>query len=366
MNNLAKITGVIFLFLLGIAGQPIRADVFQEDFEAGWGNWLVDRGIWGIGTPTVGPETCYRGVQCAGTILDGDYLPNTDSRLMSPSIRLSEVSGDEEIYLRFWHWFSYAGRDVGYVQISVYDETKEQWSSWETIIGDILGSSSIWTPIGVDLNKYAGQKIKIAFFHTAHEHYGESSGWYIDEVEITNVSSDLDAAREEGRQECIANPTSCGITPDPKDGSTQAGIDKCKANPTSCGITPDPKDGSTQAGIDKCKADPTSCGITPDPKDGSTQAGIDKCKADPTSCGITPDPKDGSTQAGIDKCQADPASCGIVNDASATYDPQLGEVHIPLIEVPGAFETIQRFEVYLMQHSNTFTFDLDMDRITLK
>ncbi|OAD21045.1 hypothetical protein THIOM_003204, partial [Candidatus Thiomargarita nelsonii] len=145
----------------------------------------------------------------------------------------------------------------------------------------------------------------------------------------------------------------------------QAGIDECKADPASCGITPDPKDGSTQAGIDKCKADPTSCGITPDPEDGSTQAGIDKCKADPTSCGITPDPKDGSTQAGIDKCKANPASCGIVN-ASATYDPQLGEVHIPLIEVSGAFETIQKFEVYLMQRSNTFTFDLDMDRITLK
>jgi len=139
----------------------------------------------------------------------------------------------------------------------------------------------------------------------------------------------------------------------------------CNDETCQTGTYQDGYNDGKQAGIDECKGNPTSCGITPDPKDGSTQAGIDKCKADPTSCGITPDPEDGSTQAGIDKCKADPASCGIVN-ASATYEPQLGEVHIPLIEVPGAFETIQKFDVYLMQRSNTFTFDLDMDRITLK
>jgi len=365
MNNLAKITGVIFLFLLGIAGQPIRADVFQEDFEAGWGDWLVDNGIWEIGPPTAGPESCHSGNQCAGTILGGNYHPATDTRLIMPSIQLAEISGGEEIYLRFWHWFSYAHADAGYVQIKSFNEATGEWLDWENIGKSIYISSYIWSPIGMELTSYAGKKIKIAFYHTAGSR-DESSGWYIDDIEITNIKADLDAAREEGRQECIANPTSCGITPDPKDGSTQAGIDKCKADPTSCGITPDPQDGSTQAGIDKCKADPTSCGITPDPKDGSTQAGIDKCKANPTSCGITPDPEDGSTQAGIDKCKADPASCGIVNDASATYDPQLGEVHIPFIEVPSVFETMLRFEVYLMQRSNTFTFDLDMDRITLK
>jgi hypothetical protein len=255
MNHIARITLVIFLFLLGIAIQPVRAAVFQDDFEAGWGNWHVDNGIWDIGTPSAGPEACHSGVKCAGTILDGNYLPNTDSRLISPSIRLSEVSGDEEIHLRFWHWFSYAGSDVGYAQISVYDETTEQWSSWETIVKEIVSISPIWTPVGADLTKYAGQKIKIAFYHTAHQNHGESSGWYIDDIEITGVSpsscppgdcytqADLDAAVEAGRQECINDPASCGIivsggscTPEVLEAAREEGRQECRSNPALCGI----------------------------------------------------------------------------------------------------------------------------------
>ena len=98
---------MILLFLFGIAVHPVHAEViFNEDFESGWGDWWADEGVWQIGTPTAGPDSCHGGEQCAGTDLDGDYPGNTDSRLITPSITLPDVSGDEEIHLRFWHWFS--------------------------------------------------------------------------------------------------------------------------------------------------------------------------------------------------------------------------------------------------------------------
>ncbi len=76
-------------------------------FETGWGDWYADRGVWQVGAPTAGPGGCYAGTQCAGTVLDGNYPSYTDSRLISPTITLENVSGAEEIHLRFWQWFAY-------------------------------------------------------------------------------------------------------------------------------------------------------------------------------------------------------------------------------------------------------------------
>ena len=161
-----------------------KAPVFTgtEDFEPGWGDWSTDNGVWQVGTPTAGPEYCHSGVNCAGTNLDGNYPNNTDSRLISPSIQLPAVSGDEEIHLRFWHWFSYRD-DQGYIQVSTYDESTGEWSSWETI-GGTVNSSSDWALSARELTNYAGQKVRIAFYHTA-DSYDTASGWYIDDVIIT-------------------------------------------------------------------------------------------------------------------------------------------------------------------------------------
>jgi hypothetical protein len=93
------------------------------------------------------------------------------------------VSGYEEIHLRFWHWFSYASGDQGSVQVSVY--SGGIWGPWENVVGlAITGSSTVWTLCDRDITQYAGQRIRIAFYHTADPFY-ESTGWYIDDVVIT-------------------------------------------------------------------------------------------------------------------------------------------------------------------------------------
>lgn len=101
------ILGIFFLSFSTASAQIIET-VFSENWESGPGNWDVSNGVGQVGAPTAGPGGAHGGSQCAGTVLDGNYPNNTDSRLISPSIRLSQVSGDEEIHLRFWHWFSFA------------------------------------------------------------------------------------------------------------------------------------------------------------------------------------------------------------------------------------------------------------------
>ncbi len=159
---------------------------FTGDFEDGWGDWSPDNGVWQVGAPTAGPGSAHGGSQCAGTVLDGNYPNYTDSRLISPSIRLPGVSGDEEIYLRFWHWFSFASGDNGYVQISVYDEVTAEWSAWDNIYGPISWVSVVWTPKKLPLTAYAGQKVRIAFYHTA-DPYSTGTGWYIDDIRLPGV-----------------------------------------------------------------------------------------------------------------------------------------------------------------------------------
>jgi hypothetical protein len=56
----------------------------HEDFENGWGEWTTDGGIWEIGTPASGPDSAYEGNGVAGTVLDGNYPADADSRLISP------------------------------------------------------------------------------------------------------------------------------------------------------------------------------------------------------------------------------------------------------------------------------------------
>ena len=114
---------------------------FTGSFESGWGDWSADRGVWEVGTPTAGPDSCHSGSNCAGTVLGGNYPADTDSRLISPSIMLPTVSGDQELHLRFWHWFSYSSYDAGYVQISVYDETTGEWSDWTTIGNSLVNNT---------------------------------------------------------------------------------------------------------------------------------------------------------------------------------------------------------------------------------
>lgn len=69
----------------------------------------------------------------------------------------------------------------------------------------------------------------------------------------------------------------------------------------------------------------------------------------------------------------DPLSCGLrltINTAEtdgciANYATN-GELHIPCVNVPGAFGKIETYEVWMQQRAGAFTFDLDLNRVQPK
>lgn len=162
---------------------------FTGEFEAGWEGWHADRGLWQPGTPSAGPESCYAGNGCVGTVLDGNYEPGTDSRLVSASVTLPDAEGPEEVQLRFWHWFSFNASDLGEVQVSVWDASTEEWQPFEGQAMMFSATSTAWTQAAIPLTAYAGQRVRIAFYHQANNAQGLGDdvdfGWYIDNVTIS-------------------------------------------------------------------------------------------------------------------------------------------------------------------------------------
>lgn len=173
---------VAFLFIGMTKSVAAEEIITQDDFEAGWGTWSSDAGLWDLGEPSEGPPSAHSGLNCIGTILDGNYPYGPDSRLRSGTIVLPEIVDDEEIVLRFWSYFSWAGSDFGEVQIQVFEDG--EWSDW-TWLKRLNSHTPVWHHARVELSEYAGKRIRIGFYHEdnregTYEHH-ESYGWFIDD-----------------------------------------------------------------------------------------------------------------------------------------------------------------------------------------
>ena len=145
--------------------EAAAATNFSEDFEGGEGGFSATNGIWTVGLPTSGPNECHSGVQCAGTVLDGNYPINASSH-QSPSIALPSIGASQELHLRFWHWFSFHrdiyGTDVGrvYVQERI---SAGVWSASTQLTSYSGTSGGVWTLPVVDLSAYGGKTVRILF-----------------------------------------------------------------------------------------------------------------------------------------------------------------------------------------------------------
>ncbi|MFQ5708483.1 MAG: FlgD immunoglobulin-like domain containing protein, partial [bacterium] len=169
IDNIAVITG------------PLEINSLTT-WESGLGSWFVDKGTWEVGTPTIGPNSCFSEPNCAGTVVRGNYCEPVDTRLTSPPFIVP--TADKNPTLRYWHWFNLAAGDTGYVQIKVEN------GEWKTIGEDTAKGTggNAWTsPPPIALTPYADKIVQIGFYLKSHPkgHWGEvSSGWYIDDVAI--------------------------------------------------------------------------------------------------------------------------------------------------------------------------------------
>ncbi|MCI0514229.1 T9SS type A sorting domain-containing protein [candidate division KSB1 bacterium] len=168
-------------------GQEI---IFQDDFESGWGRWYATNGVWDIGKATVGPDMAHSGQNVAGTILNGNYPPNANTRLVSQSILLPGIYYHEKLLLYVWQWFclnkgDYLGNDLGSIQISVDDG-----KNWINLHTGISGYSNIWTQLCLDVTQFSALQIRIAFNFVSTLR-AEDRGWYLDDIMLKKVPSPL-------------------------------------------------------------------------------------------------------------------------------------------------------------------------------
>jgi len=151
-----------------------------EGFESGLGDWQVDHGTWQVGVPTSGPGSAHSGTNCGATVLTGNYASYVDSSLISPPFILP--SSGQSPYLRFWHWFSFAGSYNGDGGSSGKVQIKAGTNAWQVISPIYSGQSGAWTEPFIDLTSYGGQTVQLAF--TIHSGNYVNPGWYVDDVQI--------------------------------------------------------------------------------------------------------------------------------------------------------------------------------------
>ena len=188
------------------AHQVLNSDsstIFFEDFEAGSADWFADNDVWEVDSldSAFGPDQCWSGKFCAGTVVRGNYPPSANSRLVSPDILIPQSNDGNVIHLRFWHWFDIAGSDWGSLQFSVNGGI---WTNLPDVEGDsdvFRHRSGAWTQyISADLSAYAGDSIRIGFKFTSDSALNVSSGWYVDDfmLEKTGVSLSFPESFEGG------------------------------------------------------------------------------------------------------------------------------------------------------------------------
>ena len=169
--------------------------IYLQDFELYNGCYFQNpaTGAWEWGVPTSGPTSAYSGTTCWGTVLNGNYLNNTNGTLTSVFIFYATRNNP---VLKFRHWYNMENNlDGGNVKISTYPCTTWQlikpiWgyngtasSSNAGIPGEscYTGIDTTWTEEVFIVPVDSGQYFLVRW------HFGSDSavtfpGWYIDHV----------------------------------------------------------------------------------------------------------------------------------------------------------------------------------------
>lgn len=167
---------------IGVVEGPLTHRGSVDGFEEGPGSWATEGGTWEIGTPypAVGPGAAYAGTRCAATVLEGAYPAGSVARLVSPQFVLTRLHAAQPIRLKFRHWFSFGPGDQGVVAVRVVGG---DWLPLTTYTGT---GGGVWSAAQADLTAYEGSTVQVGFQLMSDSYY-EWEGWYLDEIELTNI-----------------------------------------------------------------------------------------------------------------------------------------------------------------------------------
>ena len=186
--NTIKIILITFYIFLFISVSNTGAEVlYEDDFEAGWNTWFSDDEAWEIGMPHEKDSNCHSGVNCAVIHPGRQSVDHISAKLISSNIDLPDIASDEELWLKFWHW---------YVLEHSLDHSKQallQFSidggEWQTAYGPFYGDNQEWEKVYVDLTALAGSTIQIGFL-VSSDLAGTDDRWYVDDIVIEVLKCD--------------------------------------------------------------------------------------------------------------------------------------------------------------------------------
>jgi hypothetical protein len=162
----------------GVASSTKR--YFCDDFEAGLSKWVVSGQDWGL--------TELRARSSLYSLTDspnGNYSAGAKNEAtLAASVDLTAATAP---VLTFWHQLNTTYNDGFLVQASSDGGTT--WGKLAAYYSD--SNSSTWTAQQLSLAAYKGKSVKIRFYFAdfLESPSAQADGWYIDDVEIREVTS---------------------------------------------------------------------------------------------------------------------------------------------------------------------------------
>jgi len=122
----------------------------------------------------------------------GEYLNAGDSQLITPSIKLPEISENDRLLLQIREKFRIeSGYDSGDILISL--KGSSVWKSLSSRSG-----RSDWRNYIVDVSAYSGKQVQIAFRLESDENIAYT-GWQLEQVQLIKADSDLKIRQKKQR-----------------------------------------------------------------------------------------------------------------------------------------------------------------------
>jgi bacillopeptidase F len=197
----------------GDTGLPACPAMLVWNFDTCPDGWTVAKAVpeaasdpsWECGEAVAGPgPDGHPGVW--GTNLDGYYLGDESSALISPPIDMSACTSAQMTFEHFWEFEGGGGNnDGGILEVSIDDGRTWMYvspeiggyfmgspldASYPPVAGQFGYSSApgaeffVWTTSQLDLTPFVGNAAVRVRFVLGTDSLVENSGWYIDDVEI--------------------------------------------------------------------------------------------------------------------------------------------------------------------------------------
>lgn len=183
----------VFVYTQEILSAP---PLFYDDMESGLANWDI-QGSDGAGGPALWTLTQHRFKSASNALYYGkldtfDYHTGNPNYGSATSLPI-DLTGVREAQLSFHHFLqkeSNSGYDNGRVQVST-----DGGAIWEDVYVASQSTDGLqMQKVEINLTPYAGQVIRLRFsFDTLDKLYNKNEGWVIDDVSISEISTDPDA-----------------------------------------------------------------------------------------------------------------------------------------------------------------------------